>query len=374
MKRTLLAVCGLTPQVITETLYALLRQDRMVQAVHILTTRPGREACLARLLAPETGHYHRFVSEYGLDPEGIDFCARNVVAVTDGYGREIEDIGQEEDNECFLRACMEKAFALTQDDGETVFFSIAGGRKTMGACLTLAAQMYARPRDRIFHVLVSPEYESCGDFYYPPPSSRPVTLRDARGQPYSKETRYASITLVPMPYFPLRGRIADALLRRPEAPGTLMLSVIRGPRPELTIDLKSRMVAWKGFQLDLPPAHLALYGFFGMLKKEANCLKKACPGCPACTRSYEEITAGQADISRIYQRITAGGPESALSDSGITSLSKENFNSYRAKINASIEKRFGAQDHKRLLIASLGRRPGVRYGLHMDKARITIIQ
>jgi hypothetical protein len=94
-----------------------------------------------------------------------------------------------------------------------------------------------------------------------------------------------------------------------------------------------------------------------MLKKEPNCLKKACPGCPACTRSYEEITAGQADISRIYQRITAGGPESALSDSGITSLSKENFNSYRAKINASIEKRFGAQDHKRLLIASQGRRP-----------------
>ncbi|WP_176637275.1 CRISPR-associated ring nuclease Csm6 [Desulfolutivibrio sulfoxidireducens] len=374
MKRVLLAVCGLTPQVVTETLYALMRQGRMVQAVHVLTTRPGREACLAHLLAPETGHFHRFVSEYGLDPGNIDFSTRSVTAVADDLGREIEDISLEEENECFLRACMEKAFLLTREEDATVYFSIAGGRKTMGACLALAAQMYARPDDRIFHVLVSPEFESCRDFYFPPAKSIPVTLRDKAGHPYTKETRYATITLVPMPFFPLRSRITDALLKKPESPATLMLSAVRTPHPELTIDLKGRTIGWKGFQLDLPPAHLALYAFFGLLKKQAYCPEKNCHGCDACTISYGELASNQSELTRMYQRITAGGPETILSDSGITSLSKENFKSYRAKINASIEKRFGTQDHRRLLIESFGRRPGVRYGLHMAKARITIIQ
>ncbi|NLV24760.1 MAG: TIGR02584 family CRISPR-associated protein, partial [Deltaproteobacteria bacterium] len=41
MKTVLLAVCGLSPQVITETLYALHQQGRQVDAVRVLTTRQG---------------------------------------------------------------------------------------------------------------------------------------------------------------------------------------------------------------------------------------------------------------------------------------------------------------------------------------------
>jgi CRISPR-associated protein (TIGR02584 family) len=86
-------------------------------------------------------------------------------------------------------------FALTRDPESAVFFSIAGGRKSMGACLTIAAQLYRRPQDRLYHVLVSPEFESCRDFFYPPPESRPLTLYYRLGQPYSKETRFARVTL-----------------------------------------------------------------------------------------------------------------------------------------------------------------------------------
>ena len=167
MKGILLAVCGLTPQVITETLYALIQQGRMVCGVHIITTRLGREACLAHLLAPDSGQYYRLLADYGIDSCTIDFHPHNIVAVADDLGRQIEDIGQEEESEDFLSACMEKAFELTQNMDVAVYFSIAGGRKTMGACLALAAQMYARPFDRIFHVLVSPEFESCHEFFFP---------------------------------------------------------------------------------------------------------------------------------------------------------------------------------------------------------------
>ena len=55
MRNILLAVCGLSPQVITETLYALFHEGREVHAVHLITTRPGRDKVLAELLAPKTG-------------------------------------------------------------------------------------------------------------------------------------------------------------------------------------------------------------------------------------------------------------------------------------------------------------------------------
>ncbi|MBW2021016.1 MAG: TIGR02584 family CRISPR-associated protein, partial [Deltaproteobacteria bacterium] len=43
MKNILLAVTGLSPQVITETLFALHQQNRTVDAIHIITTRQGKE-------------------------------------------------------------------------------------------------------------------------------------------------------------------------------------------------------------------------------------------------------------------------------------------------------------------------------------------
>ena len=50
MTRILLALCGLTPQIITETLYALHQEGQLPQRVILLTTRAGRERCLKRLL------------------------------------------------------------------------------------------------------------------------------------------------------------------------------------------------------------------------------------------------------------------------------------------------------------------------------------
>ena len=69
---------------------------------------------------------------------------------------------------------MELAFLFSKDPETAVLFSIAGGRKTMSSCLTIAAQMYGIPQDRLYHVLVSPEFESNRDSYYPPKDSKSI--------------------------------------------------------------------------------------------------------------------------------------------------------------------------------------------------------
>ena len=75
-REILVAVAGLTPQVITETLYYLTqRRDPPVALsdIHVLTTQPGREQILAELLEPSGGRFYTFCVEYDLDPASIAF-------------------------------------------------------------------------------------------------------------------------------------------------------------------------------------------------------------------------------------------------------------------------------------------------------------
>jgi CRISPR-associated protein Csx14 len=373
MKRILLAICGLSPQVITETLYALYQQGRMPDAIRILTTREGKVACNASLLNPIEGEYYRFLKEYDIDYRTIDFQPHHVRCVTDESGREIDDISDEEENELFLKACMDASFDLTRDPDCTVFFSIAGGRKTMGACLTLAAQFYGRPQDRLYHVLVSPEFESSRNFFFPPATSQPVTLYDRQGQPYTKETRYAKVTLFHVPFFSLRDRLATRRLKGPEEPATLMLSLVREKRSELVIDLPGRKVVWKGVEVDMMPAKLAIYSFFALRKKEIPCERVSCRGCDDCFLSVVDVLDAGEEISSLYRKTGMSRESGEMSDTGVRSLSAENFNSYKAKIRRDLEKGFGAHELKHLEIVSRGKKPGVRYGIPLERGRIRIV-
>ena len=63
MKNILLAVTGLSPQVITETLFALHQSNQRVDAIHVITTRDGKETIFANILAGKSGQYYRYLEE-----------------------------------------------------------------------------------------------------------------------------------------------------------------------------------------------------------------------------------------------------------------------------------------------------------------------
>lgn len=347
----------------------------MPDAVRVLTTREGKSVISANLLNPEDGHYYRFLKDYGILPASIDFSSRHLYVAADQFGTEYDDIGGDEGNERFLALCMEHAFELTRDPETEVFFSIAGGRKTMGACLTIAAQCYGRAQDRIFHVLVTPEFESSRDFYYPPPVSVPIVLTDSKSKtPYTKETRYAEISLIPLPFFSIRERLSGNHLRQVESPAELMLSLVREKKGELLIDLRQRKLVWKGREMDLMPARMAIYALFAFLKKDAECLGATCHGCDECTLTITSIQERDCNIAELYKKHLAPHRDhESMSDSGIQGLTAENFNSYRNKINRDIENAFGPAEARSLQIASKGKRPGVRYGITLEKERIRIV-
>ncbi|MBI9093241.1 MAG: TIGR02584 family CRISPR-associated protein [Desulfobacterium sp.] len=367
MKNILLAVVGLSPQVVTETLYALHQEQRKVHAIHIITTRNGKERVYSDLLGGEKGAYFRYLKEYGIAPSSIVFSHNNVHVIHDSSGNEIPDITSEEDNELLLQLCMEKAFSLTSDPDTAVFFSVAGGRKTMSSCLALAAQMYGRSQDRLYHVLVSPEFESNRDFYYPPRLSVLIEVRDTTGQPVYKETQFANVRLIPLPFISIRDRLTPEHLKEPADPASLMLSLVRGRKHTVDINLADQKIQYKGMECDLQPAHIALYAFFASLKKDCDFKDKSCKNCTDCFIEWQEIENRLSEIAGLYAKVAGIRPMEEMEKGGITSLSQENFKSYKSRIAKKIKACFGEYSSKSLVIDSSGKRPDTRYGIAMDK-------
>lgn len=372
MKNILLAVLGLSPQVITETLYAIYQEGRSVDAVHVITTRKGKERLNAQLMASGDGWYHRFLREYGI--EGIEFPHENVHTVRDAYGNEYDDIEDAESNEALLKLCLDITFHLTKNPEHAVFFSIAGGRKTMSACLMVAAQCYGRPQDRIYHVLVSSEYEINPDFFYPPRQSVAIQLIDEKGQEYFKETKYAEVKLVSLPFFSFRHLLAGDMLRNPRLPSDLMLSLVKEDKPELVIDLTQSKIIFKRRECDLMPARMALYAFFAQRKK--NCgenEEKSCRGCSNCYVEWSSLSDYKDEITKIYRKCNPKRAIEEMRPGGILDLDMGNFNAYKGKIRRDLELAFGPYNARSISITGVGKKPDTKYGIPLDRSRIKVV-
>jgi len=373
MKHILLAVTGLSPQVIIEALFALHQNNQKVDAIHVITTRDGKEKIFANLLAGKSGYYYCYLEEYGINPSSIDFGYQNIHVITDEHGVKIPDIVNEYNNERLITKCLDLSFRFTSRKNTAVFFSVAGGRKTMSSCLTLAAQMYGRPQDRLYHVLVSPEFESNRDFYYPPKKSRTIELKDKNGQSFFKETRYAQVNLIYIPFISVRDRLSADLLKEPADPATLMLSLVKEEEYRLIVNLLTGKIIYKTLELDLMPARLALYTFFALQKKNCSKNEETCGNCTDCFLDIQSIYEKQGEITDLYRKISGTRPPDEMSDTGIAHLSADNFNMYKGKIKSDLLGRFGLYAIKDLEISSVGTRPNTKYGIRMDKTKIEIV-
>ena len=325
MKKILTALCGKTPQIVTEALYALHEQGRFPSRVVILTTEEGRELCRTQLLHPEHGRIARLLADIGLSPGSLSVTEADILTPR----RRVADIVTEEDSRAFFELCLETVFSLARDHGTELLFSIAGGRKTMSAALALAAQCYARPQDSMFHVLVPPELESNPKFFYPAP-------------PFAE----ARVTLTPIPFFRMRGQLQPQLLHSPAS------------LEELS-------------QVCMPPALFAVYAFFALEKAACPDTAELCPhGCRACAHAWADIEPRLGEMLNLYQQVETKAL--ARGTSGILNLSAENFRSSLAKLRKLLVQTFGESTGTRLSIVSERRDGSATYSLRIPRRQIRI--
>ena len=213
-KRVLLCSVGKRPQVVTEALYALVRQKGFVPTdIHVIGTAGARKAVLENLLEPGTGVFHALCKD--LDVEGkIRFDESCIHIITDRYGKPLSDIRTPEDNIAAANAIVDIVREECQDDTSCIHVSIAGGRKPLSFFLGYILSIFAQPQDTLSHVMVPEAYENLPDFYYPTQRQQELKVIDYQSL---KEkvilAKDAEITLAEIPFIRLRNNLPDNFLR-----------------------------------------------------------------------------------------------------------------------------------------------------------------
>jgi len=258
---------GLSPQIVTETLYALAVNpgpDTLSWApteLRVLTTREGAEHARLLLFASDRDWFGRLVRDYpDAAFEALRFGPEDIEIIQSSDGAPIDDILTETDNRASADAITETVRRFTDDTECALHVSIAGGRKTMGFYAGYALSLYGRAQDRLSHVLISSPFESSWDFFYPTPYPRTIESRQTNRPIDAKD---AEVSLADIPFVRLRHGLPRDL-REGRASFSAAVGKVQenlGP-PELVIDLKRRRIRAAGKLISLTPADLALLAVF----------------------------------------------------------------------------------------------------------------
>ncbi len=310
-RRVLLAVSGLTPQIVTETLYALAADEYapfVPTEVHLITTSEGARRAELSLLSDDLGWFHRLCTDY--DMPGVRFDRSHIHIMRGESGQLLDDIRSPKDNQAAADFITNQVRVVTADPACALHASIAGGRKTMGYYLGYALSLYGRPQDRLSHVLVSEPFESSYDFFYPTPYSRVLQTRDGQ----LADTATAQVTLANIPFVSLRHGLPTALLAgHASFNDTVRAAQAALAPPGLVLDTSQQCIYAAGKTVSLPPAELALLAVFarriqcGLGPIEAPPKGSGDLAWAACyLREYRKITGNLADIEATERALRNG--------------------------------------------------------------------
>lgn len=292
LRRILLAVTGLSPQILTETLYALGVAVAEGQApfipteIHLLTTSEGAKLARTALLHPDGGQFHALLADYPqLGHPAFDDA--HIHTIHDAAGQPLADIRSPEENASAADSITALMAELTRDAQAQLHVSIAGGRKTMGFYLGYAFSLFARPQDELSHVLVSSPFENHPEFFYPPAQPRRLATRDGQ----HIDTADARITLARIPVVRLRHGQPEALLNGSASFGDTVAAIQKSLQPpRLHIDLPRKQVHCGDTPVKLPPALLAWLAWWAHNQLQGN-------------GAQHWRTADAQSFLRLYQRV-----------------------------------------------------------------------
>jgi CRISPR-associated protein (TIGR02584 family) len=264
-RRILICTTGMSPQVVTETLFALAvrpsagQQPWVPTEVHLISTRQGAEHARLNLLSTTPGWFHKLRADYGLPP--ILFTPEHIHCIEAQDGQPLEDIRTPADNEATADRIAELIRSFSQQESAQLHVSIAGGRKTMGYYLGYAMSLYGRAQDRLSHVLVNGAFESHPEFYYPTPYERVIHTRDPKN-PLALDCRNAQVDLAEIPFVRLRDGLPQRLLHgHARFTETIEIANLAHASPVLRIDLRRRSVEVSGLPVALGESGFALYAW-----------------------------------------------------------------------------------------------------------------
>lgn len=350
-KNVLLCVIGNSPQIITETLYALATKGISIDEIYVITTLEGKRKVVERLIKDRI--LNKLIAEYGLKP--IDFKEENVYLIKNSTDIPLSDIRTASDNESAGDLICKIVQQLTDREDVVLHCSLAGGRKTMGFYLGTALQIYGRKEDKLYHVLVNEDFEGHPEFFYPPKKPKEIVVRTKKGELVKKSTAEAKVELAQLPFLrlrefiDLRGKSFRELIESTQARIDLLREI-----PYLSFSPEDNIVRVGDTKIRLSNNLWKLYLTLALLKKK-RCSHPERFFCYECRDCFIPIK----------------GENSLMS---LTNNREEDIRSKISKLNSIISKNLGNLYRNEIVkyftISSLGSYGKRRYGLLIEKAKI----
>ncbi len=296
IKHILFSVAGMSPAIITETLFGLRSQGVVGGEIHLLTTSFGKKKM--QVLLGDAGQVAAFNRMYN-----SSWVIREdwIETLVDNRQQPLQDLRSSVDNETAANAIVERVRFWTGQDDVVLHASVAGGRKTMGIYLTQAMSWFARPDDDLSHVLVVEEFESNKDFYFPLVNeSSHVGVVDFAQVPFVRMRNLLPEVLMKEQSFSQRVKLSEVYLRD-----------ISNQDGSLYFDLEECLLFLDGFKLvKLQPLNAGLYLF---LLENANVAQGQEPFYFADVFDYREIL--NESFNRVHLNVSQKGLSGlALSD------------------------------------------------------------
>jgi CRISPR-associated protein (TIGR02584 family) len=266
MSRVLVVTVGETPQVVTETVYALLTDWHWVPDEIVLATTSRGETLFndgdgGRGLAPLLGTAGRLSAMYaslGMADRHVD---PRIEPVKLPSGVVLDDVRSEQQVAAFADTLLKVIAAATADPVVELHLSLAGGRKTMSHIAGAVLSIFGRPKHVLSHVLIEPEtFERAPAFWWPgQPELVPIRNPDGTAG-RDLDATAARVRLHAVPFIRLRAFLSeDDIFRGDMSFATAVeraneaLSIDR-----LVLDLEACELRLGRYRLSLDPKEMAL--------------------------------------------------------------------------------------------------------------------
>lgn len=346
-RHLLIAVTGKTPQVITESAFALMVQRRIpIEAIQIITTAEGRRVIGGEEgLPPLKDELHRMCACYNLPVPEFDPATSVIVAREESV--ELHDIRSDRENVLFPNVVTDLIRRKTAEPGTVLHCSIAGGRKTMSVAMAFALSLFGRKKDTLYHVLAPPSFEQSRKFF-----------------PETEEESH-QIVMAEIPYVRLREKL-PMLKDYPHASFSQLVGLAQGVidemayLPKLIFHRQERAVTIGEYRLRLRPFDFAFYLF--------------------CAKARRPIPAGKRfpeshwkKLLRLYNSLAPSAGQRERVRKTATGLDRDRLLTKSAStIRRVLTDTLGPGLARYYMITGSGQYGDIRYAILLDRAKIAV--
>lgn len=378
-KEVLIFVAGFTPQVITETIFALSQQSPGIypDEIFILTTSLGKQRVMDSLVTK--GILEQMCTEYDLP--AISLTEESFIVIRDDSGHELNDIRNVVENDAAGDLISQFLQYKSAEPNSRLHCSLTGGNESLSYYMGTAFQFYARQWDKLYHVLVSPEFEGNEHFFYKPKVNRKIKAFSHAGTDKYLNTDDAEISLIELPRIFLRDKfpINNSInVRDLIAKGQKRLDTA-AVQQSLRVSFAESSLFIGNKRVKLQPMQLMLYTALLREKQAQTCepLQTSCYNCHGCFVPIADL-ADRKTLEKMaldYQRMYRGN--TFRSDEMLRKwpygIDAEALRQKFCKINTVIE---GQLNNPTLFpfyeVVSDRKYAGSSYGVRLEKEDITI--